>query len=286
MTSYVNDLKKTIGSQEFSVNDIHKLESELKGLTESTDRAITLRDQKRKALFEAEAKLASMCNDLDSKIAEFSGKIAELRLVPDLGSKFRNLQVSVNKEKLLQADLCESLGVDLVGYVQPLAQSTKEEYLQKVDQTKVLYHKTMDQTNHLEDCCKEAEAKLKISSDKVMKYDQTLESERKTQDATVAVREREVESIETKIASLQDPVALEEQMAAYERQCAELQALRLEREENNMAQKRAVLIDINSACQIITDHDAYLENKITELKQYSEERTRGIVGVVIPSNIE
>jgi kinetochore protein NDC80 len=286
MTAYINDLKNSIGSQEFSIHDIHKMESELKGLAESTDRAIALRDQKRKSLFAAEAKLSSICNDLDSKVAEFSGKIAELRLVPELGSKFHKMQASVNKEKLLHDDLRESLGVDLVGHIQPLAQSTKEEYIQKVDDTKDLYHKIMDQTNHLEDSCKEAEAKLKITNDKVLKYEQTLESERKTQDATVAVREREVESIETKIASLQDPVALEEQMAAYERQCAELQALRLEREENNMAQKRAVLIDINHSCQIMAEHDAYLEKQISELKQYSEERTRGIGKVVIPSNMD
>jgi len=285
MTVYINDLKKTIGEQEFSVHDIHKMESELKGLTESTDRAVALRDQKRKDLFAVEAKLASMCNDLDSKVAEFSGKIAELRLVPDLGSKFHNMQASVNKDKLIHADLRESLGVDLNGYIHSIAVSSKEEYLQKVDDAKLFYHKICEQTNHLEDSCKEAEAKLKIFGDKVQKCEQTLESERKTQDATIAVREREVESLEKKIASLQDPVALEEQMAAYERQCAELQALRFEREENNMAQKRAVLIDINNACQIMADHDAYLERQISELKQYVDEQTKGIGGVVIPSNI-
>jgi SMC interacting uncharacterized protein involved in chromosome segregation len=286
ITTHINELKHSISEQELSVDDLYKMEGELTGLTEASERADTLRDQKRQSLFTCEAELAAVCNDLDVKVGEFTGKIASLRLVPDLGSKFSNIQVSVKKDKLMQTDLNQTIGVDLTNYVQPTANSSKNEYASKVIQSNNQYQHIIDQTHHLDDSCKEADAKLKIIGDKMSKSEQTLENERKTQDAMLAVREREVEALEKKIASLQDPVALEEQMAAYERQCSELEALRREREENNMSQKRTVLIEINNACQLMEDHDVYLNKQLAEVKKYWNDQTTAIGEIVIPTNIE
>ena len=285
MTTHINELKQSINEQEFSVEDIYKMESELNGLNEATDRAVQLRDQKRKALISTEAELAMICNDLDTKISEFSGKIAELRLVPELGSKFSNVRVVFNKEMLSQTDLTQTIGVDILNQIQPTAKSSKHEYISKVEQSKMQLQHLVDQTNHLDDASKEGDAKLKIAGDKMSKSEQTLETERKTQEATLAVREREVKAMETKIASLQDPVALEEQMAAYERQCSELEALRREREENNMSQKRSVILEINHACQLMEEHDAYLVTQISKMKQYWNEQCMGIGEIVAPTNI-
>jgi SMC interacting uncharacterized protein involved in chromosome segregation len=286
MTNHINELKQSISEQEFSIEDVYRMESEVNGLSEATDRAILLRDQKRKALISAEAELAIICNDLDSKISEFSGKIAELRLVPELGSKFGNVRVVINKEMLSQTDLTRTIGVDLIEHIQPTAKASKNEYVSKVEQSKMQLQHLLDQTNHLDDSNKESDAKLKIAGDKMSKSDQTLETERKTQEALLAVRERELESMEKKIASLQDPVALEEQMAAYERQCSELEALRREREENNMSQKRAVIMEINNACQLMEEHDTYFVKQITEVKHYWKEQTMGIGEIDVPSNME
>jgi SMC interacting uncharacterized protein involved in chromosome segregation len=286
ITSHINELKQSISEQELSIDDVYKMESEMNGFTEATERAVVLRDQKRQDLFTCESQFASVCNDLDIKIGEFSGKIAGLRLVPELGSKFINVQVSVKKDMLLQTEINRVIGVDLMNYVQPTAVVSKTEYSTKGIQFKNQYQHIIDQTHNLEDSCKEADAKLKIAGDKLIKNEQTLENERKTQDATLAVREREVEAMEKKIAALQDPVALEEQMAAYERQCSELEALRREREENNMSQKRAVLIEISNTCQLMEDHDVYLNRQIVAVKKHWNDQITGIGEIVVPTNIE
>ena len=286
MTAHINELKQSINAQEFSVEDIYKMESELNGLNEATDRATLLRDQKRKALISTEADLAMICNDLDTKVAEFSGKIAELRLVPDLGSKFSTVRVTFNKEMLSQKDLKHTIGVDLIDHIQPTAKASKNEYTSKVEHSKVQLQQLVDQANHMKDSSMEGDTRLKIASDKISKSEQMLETERNMQEAKLAIKEREVEAIEKKTASLQDPVALEEQMAAYERQCSELEALRREREENNMSQKRAVILEINNACQLMEEHDSFLVKRISEVKQYWDEQTMGIGEIVVPTNIE
>ena len=286
MTTHIDELKRSINEQEFSVEDVYKMESELSGLSEAMDRAALIRDQKSKALISTEAELAIICNDLDSKVAEFSGKIAELRLVPELGSKFSNVRVSMNKEMLSQPDLALTIGVDLLQYIQPTTKASKHEYASKAAQSKMQLQHLIDETNRLDDSNKESDAKLKIVGDKMSKSEQTLGMDRITQEALLAVRKREGESLENKITSLQDPVALEKQMAAYERQCSELEALRREREENNMAQKRSVIMEINKACRLMEEHDTYLVKQLSEVKQYWSEQTTGIGEIVAPSNME
>jgi SMC interacting uncharacterized protein involved in chromosome segregation len=286
MTTHIKELKQSINEQEFSVEEVYKMESEITGLTEAMDRVQVLRDQKCKALIITEAELAIKCNDLDSKVAEFSGKIAELRLVPELGSKFSNVRVTMDKEMLSQSDFSRTIGLDLLNHIQPMAKESKNEYISKVEQSKMEFQHLLDQANHMDDSNKESDAKLKIVNDKMSKSEQTLEADRKTHDSVLAVRKRDVESTENKIASLQDPVALEEQMAAYERQCSELEALRREREENNMSQKRAVIMEINNACQLMEEHDIYFVKQIAEVKQYWNEQAMGIGEIVVPSNMD
>ena len=89
----------------------------------------------------------------------------------------------------------------------------------------------------------------------------TLEGEREAQDAKLAVRQREAESMEARVAFLRDPVALEEQVAQFERQYAELEALRMKYEEDNVSRKRAVCEEIEKACLQMKRYDDYCLKK-------------------------
>ena len=97
-----------------------------------------------------------------------------------------------------------------------------------------------------------------------------MEAEREAQDAKLGVRTRELESIETKVASLRDPVALEEQMAQFEQQCAELEALRQQHEEDNVARKVAVCEEVDRAISAIQEYDKFCTDKISEVKQFQK----------------
>lgn len=285
MTTHINELKQAIKEQEFSVDDIHKLESELKGLSEANDRAHSIRDQMRKMLLASEEELVAVCNDLDSVTSKYNGKIAEFQLVPDLGSKFSHMKSEVRKGKLLESDQSQILGVDLVGTVQQLAFSSNEKYLEKNNKATSQCQNFLDRMISAEDAYKEEDAKFQILQDKKSKFEQTLEKERKTLEAKLAVRQREVEAMENKIASLQDPVALEEQIASYERQCAELTALRIKHEEENVARYKSVVNELNSACQLMSDHDAFFHQTAAQVKAYWKEKTDAMVDIVSPTNL-
>jgi len=78
--------------------------------------------------------------------------------------------------------------------------------------------------------------------------------------------------LETKVASLLHPVALEEQMAMFERQCAELEAMRQQYEEENIARKKAVCDEINQTCSAMEDYDQFCVQKIAHVNEYRKQK--------------
>lgn len=286
MTTYIDNLKQTIKEQEFSVDDIHKLESELKGLSEASDRAHAILDQQRKALLQSEKELMGVCNNLDAMTDNYNSRVAELQLVPELTTKFGSLTARLDKEQLQETDQKRILGVDLVGTAQPVTLQSKKEFVEMNSVNKATYNDLVDELNRDEGARAEAEAELKIVQDKKAKCDQTLESEEETHRAKMTIRQREVENMEAKSKSLQNPVALEEQMAAYDRQCSELEALRQERYEEGVAKYQAVLDEVSKACQAMADHDAYMQQRVSDLHAFWQDQVAQVKTVVLPRNVK
>jgi plasmid stabilization system protein ParE len=113
-----------------------------------------------------------------------------------------------------------------------------------------------------------------------------MEREREQQEAALAVRLREVDAIESKIESLRDPAALEEQIARYQRQCTQLEALQMKHQEENVSQKKAVQDEINAALRAITEHNDYVRKQFAELQQYVLRKKAALGRVVAPLTVD
>ena len=286
MNAHVDNLKRMIETQELSVDDIHTMESELKGLGEATDRAVALRDQRRKTLLASEKELLAVCNHLEAILVDYNTKVSELELIPRLGSDLKGMKATLRKEHLLAEDQSKIFGVCLETTVRPSVESFKTKFVAEVEQTKANYQDSLDMMENTSDACSAAQSKLKIVQDKTAKCEKTLEDEQEAHSAKLAVRQREVEAMENKVAARRDPVALEEQMAAYERQCAELEALRLEHQEENVARKKAVQDEIEQACDLMVEHEAYFEHKVREVEEYWQKKEANIRTIKAPANIQ
>lgn len=284
MTTRINELKQSIAEQEFSVQDIYKMEGELKGLSEACDRAYMLREQHRKIILSVEEELASVCNDLDETCADYNGRIAELQLVPELGSKFYGFKAEIDSSQLLNGNPSDIIGFDLELVNRNVA-SAKSEYLEKTDKSKLEYQNILIELQQVSDAYDESLAKLKIVNDKKLKSDQILEDEIQMSQSQLAVRNREVDAMEAKIHVLQNPVALEEQMAGFQRQCAELEALRIERQESYAMELRAMVDEVNSACELMSEHDTYLRQQVAKVDAHWQTTLNQVDDVVLPANM-
>jgi kinetochore protein NDC80 len=286
MNAHVEDLKKTVGSQDLSVDDIRRMGSEQKGVNEAMDRVLATKEQGRKALLQSEEELIHLSNKLDSVTADYNAKVGELALVPELGPKFAKSTATFHKNNMLDPDQSKLLGVDIQSSVRPMFLQGKKEYVEKGDQARWEYQDSLDKLETTGEACKEATAKLDIVTHKNGKCEETLASEREAQDAKLAVRQREVEAMEDKVAALRDPVALEEQMAGYERQCAELEALQFKHKEENISQKKAVQDEIEAAFKLMSEHDEHCRRKLSDLDSYWLEKKAKMGQVTVPANID
>jgi hypothetical protein len=217
----------------------------------------------------------------------------------------------VKKQHLDSGDQSLFLGVDLYAEVRPFLSRQKSEMSEQMTRFRRELQEALDNLDASEEAFTEALDKLKVSihcdafrrrsylnfllhlhstclqivEDKKTKCEETLNKEREQQDAALAVRLREVTSIEEKVESLRDPAALEEQITRFQRQCTQLEALRMKHEEENVAQKKAVQDEINAALQSVEDHKAYVEKKFAELQQYVLKKRASLRKVTVPASL-
>jgi hypothetical protein len=197
-----------VSSQELSVDDIHAMESELKGLSEGMDRASAIRDRRRKTLIASEKELMTVCNSLEVILAEYNSRLSDLQLDPENASMLAKLKASLKKDNLKDTDQSKILGVNISKTVNPTIGKLTDSFRNKVQETKASYQDSLDRIAAAEDACKAAEAKLQIVHDKTAKCKETLQSEQATHDAKLAVRVREVDAMDSKVAARRDLVTL------------------------------------------------------------------------------
>ena len=268
VTESVKSLKETISSQVMSVEDVQKMQNEQKGVEEAIDRAMKLKEERLKALWEVETELEKLWTDLESAVSEYNTKLGELNTLSLVSAKGVPMKIVINKDAALENDETKLLGVNLTETVTSNLMACKQQYSEKLSEAKWKYQEALDQVDQSEEALNEAMANLKIIQDKSTKSDETLRKERESQEAKLAVRQREVCSMEDKVASLRDPVALEEQMASYERQCAELESLRIKYQEESATRKRAIAKEVEQKIQEMVQFEEYFASKVEEVDAY------------------
>jgi SMC interacting uncharacterized protein involved in chromosome segregation len=275
LSGRVDELKKRIGSQDLSVKDVQKMENERKGVEEATERAITLKDQRQSALWEVESEVEAIWGELESIVSDYNASIGELNLLPLVAFKELEMKAVLDKKAAMDPEQSKLLGIDLRGKVQPTLESCKEEYGRMLSEAKWKHQEALDKLGQSEDAFTEAMERLRIVEKKIDQCEETLEAEREAQDAKLGVRVREAESVEQKVASLRDPVVLEEQMARFEQECAQLQVESQKRTEEYVAHKHAVCEEINQVCSALSEYDDFCLQKIQEVQNHrTEERAR------------
>jgi kinetochore protein NDC80 len=282
----VDELKRTIATQKLSVDDVQKIESEIKGIHEALDRTAAVKEQRRKNVTAHEEELIKFCYTVDSVVTSFNTKLIDLLEVPELVSILKNKKLSFNRDNLLLDDQREILGADIQQQVQPLILRYQDDYVERLSKGKEQYQDEMDEMEATIERNKVVLEELSVLRDKKIKMEQTLSSEVEIASATLAVRQRELDTIERKVTSLRDPVALEEQLATYDRQCAELESLRIDQQEENIAKKKSVVEEINTACTAMKDYEDKLQETMKTAANHWNSKRETLHSLKITSSIE
>lgn len=286
MTAHVEEMKESLSNQELSVDDVHNMESEKKGLKEAVDRTVYVNNQHRSSLRVQEEDHDKINLDLDSIISNYNEKLTELIDLAEMSDELGDMKDYFSKEQLCRHEQRETFDVDTQSQVRRTIVLCQDEYVEKYFLVKEELHDELDKVERCEENLNVEKAKHGIVLDKKIKHEQTLESERDSMNVTLSIRQREVDSTESKINSLRDPVALEEQMAAYEGQCSELERLRIDHQEENLAKKKAVVAEIYSACQAMNELDEKFTYAVARAKIYLGIKRADIGIISIPQALE
>jgi SMC interacting uncharacterized protein involved in chromosome segregation len=264
----VESLKQALEKQAVSLGDMYKLQSELKGVDEAMERASALKEKLRNAKWDGDDQLTNLVTVLELAISDFNRAVAEISLLPGMDDTVTSLKVTLNKNYALEKDQSKLLGVDLVSVVHPTLLQYKERFVTGTVEAKQSYQQALDDFEMNQGLLVETEEKLRLLETKKAKLEEALENERKTQEAKLAVRQREVQAIESSVESINNPVALEEELARYERKCAELEARRMKQQEEHLTKKKAVEDEIEAACQAIIELETFCKAKTAEAHDY------------------
>lgn len=126
---------------------------------------------------------------------------------------------------------------------------------------------------------------IQIVGGKYAKSEELLSREREEQEGALEVRRREVEATEARIASLRDPVALEEAISRCQRQLIELEALQVRHQHENIARKKSFQDEIDKTMRKVAEHKQYKETKLAELQQYILQKKASVGNIEVPSAV-
>jgi len=280
-------LKKQIETQEMSVNDVMRMESETKGLSEAMERVEAADEERRSKLLESEQELHQRCNDCEGLVGEYNSKVSEASTfdVPGAAENIADFQATFHQDRLLSSSQSDILGVSIVHTVLPALEKSQETLAKETAGVEKKREDALDRVARTGEAFEEAKVQNRIVEDKISKCEGTLEQESQAHERKMAVRKREVEAMESKVSSLRDPVTLEEQKLAYERQLAEYEVLRQQQREEIIAKKRAAKQEIDAGCQLMQEHEEHFQNKMKELEAYWAKKEAAMGSIRVPDNI-
>jgi len=267
ITAQIDALKRQVQSQEFSVEDIRRMQKEKVRQEESIARAAGAKNEQNKALWEVSTELSQRVDQLRETVEKYNWKVMELHLSAERDSNQNKYELELHTDLAQVGDPAKIFnGVDIKGSVLPMVFSLKCDFAEKCANAKRDTLKLLDQkeqtekaTAHATDCVKELDVKSK-------ECEQLHRQESAENEMVLSNRLKEVDAIETKVFSLRDPMAIEAAISKYTSQCEKLEKLRLNHHNEILSKKKAIQAELDLALRALAEQKEYIQNQLYDLE--------------------
>ena len=283
MNQHVADLKQTIATQTMSLDDLNKLQTEHKGIQEAADRTQRTLEERKEALRVVETEMAQCLTQLDMAVAEYNGKLSELSVQ---GPQWNAHKASIHKDQMEAGDDRALLGVDLHDTVRPKVEQQTQLLQNEIQDLQQTYQDALDESAALSRAVDETDAKLQILKEKASKVSATLQQEQEAHEQKHGVRQRELDTLESKVQALRNPIALEEQMAGFRQECARLEAQLAQTRDAGQVALRKTQQQIHQALYLMQEHEAAIRAQLQELEEYWAQHVGTLEGLKAPKHLE
>ena len=269
ITDRIGTLKNRVETQEVSVEDVRMMQNEKARVEERIANAAKSKSEMAKLTWEGEMELRGKFQELQDAVGKYNEAASKVLLIPETAENAggERFEIEVKQDQAHEDDLSHMLGgIDLEKSTKSSIRNLKRSYNDRFSDARQELSSLLDEQQTCEEAHTEAEDGLKILQVKAKKCEETLRREKEEQEGTLAVRLKELDSIETKIGSLRDPVALEAAIAKYQRQCTQLEALRQKNQEEHSVQKSAVQAEIKEALDYLAAREEDIQSKLKDLE--------------------
>lgn len=269
ITDRIGTLKNRVETQEVSVEDVRMMQNEKARVEERIATAAKSKSEMAKLTWEGEMELRGKFQELQDAVGKYNEAASKVLLIPETAENAggERFEIDVKQDQAHEDDLSHMFGgIDLEKSTMRSIRNLKRTYNDRFSNARQELSTLLDEQQACEEAHTEAEDGLKILQVKAKKCEETLRREKEEQEGTLAVRLKELDSIETKIGSLRDPVALEAAIAKYQRQCTQLEALRQKNLEEHSVQKKAVQAEIKEALDYLAEREEAVQKSLKELE--------------------
>eukprot|EP00978_Attheya_sp_CCMP212_P041454 scaffold237949_cov54-Attheya_sp.AAC.9 len=286
VTSRVDILKEKLKTQTFSVDDVRKMQNQKERIMDSIERVSNSKQAYNKAKWEREMEFSNLLEQLEALVIKYNSEGKELALIPESAknAQGKRFLIEIDKANAHEVDQSKFLGgVDVQNAAKKSISELKTKYVEQTAEVKREFLELQDKLESSKKLSKELLDGIDIFTGKQAKHEEGLNREIEDQESILKIRLKEVESVETMVSAMRDPVSLEEAITKNQRKCAELEVLRLQYQQDSILRKRAVHDEIENAIRLCHDHTEYQQKKVLELDSFIQDSKNNLDHVVDPN---
>mmetsp|Transcript_19429 Transcript_19429/g.33117 ORF Transcript_19429/g.33117 Transcript_19429/m.33117 type:complete len:706 (-) Transcript_19429:92-2209(-) len=248
----IQRLKDTIGSQELSQEDVRRMQREKDRLDVQIEKQNDILNGHLNMLKEAEEKWSACFQLLERTVQEYNSKATDLELIPETAkhAKGKKLEVILDEESAAEGTIQLMGGVDVAG----AAKSHVEKFVKTYDREILTEKRRMIEVKENVEAVESSGADLAENIDfikeRIVCSQEECNAEQQKLENEVKAKKDELERLNTKISSLNDPQSIETAIEKYNAQYRQLQTRQQKEEKDHAVRLKAVSEEIRSAVEL------------------------------------
>ncbi len=297
----IQRLKDTIGSQELSQEDVRRMNREKDRLDVQIQKQNDILNGHLNMLKEVEEKWSACFQLLERTVQEYNSKATDLELIPETAkhAKGKKLEVILDQGSAAEGTVQLTGGVDVAGAARSHLEKFVKTYDREISTEKRRMMEVKENAEAVENSIADLAENIDVSStipllilclfvaqlcscssfhpsffqsikETIVRSQEECNAEREKLENEVKAKKNELERLNTKISSLNDPQGIESAIEKYNAQYRQLQTQQKKEEKELAARLKAVSEEIQSAVELAEEWQQHQKKTLNKLNAQLE----------------
>eukprot|EP00986_Skeletonema_menzelii_P020290 scaffold30745_cov160-Skeletonema_menzelii.AAC.4 len=262
----IQRLKDTIGSQELSQEDVRRMNREKDRLDVQIEKQNDILNGHLNMLKEAEEKWSACFQLLERTVQEYNSKATDLELIPETAkhAKGKKLEVILDQGSAAEGIVQLMGGVDVTSAAKSHVEKFVKTYDREISTEKRRMMELKENAETVETSGADLAENIDVIKEKIVSSQKECNVEQQNLENEIKAKKKELERLNTKISSLNDPQSIEAAIEKYDAQYRQLQTQQQKEEKEHAATLKAVSEEIRSAVELAEEWQEHKKKKLNK----------------------